>query len=53
MMLKSQPLARFAWLFYNQAVYQKSESHFFYQVARDGKSVYYTQTHFYNLWLFG
>ena len=33
------PLAHFAWLFYTQTVYQKSEGRFFDQVARDGKSV--------------
>ncbi len=39
-MTKNQtPLTRFAWLFYNQVVYEKSERRFFYQVARDDKSV--------------
>ncbi len=39
-MTKNQtPLTRFAWLFYNQTFYRKSERHFLDQVARDGKSV--------------
>ena len=33
------PLVRFAWLFYNQTIFQKSVWHFFDQVARDAKNV--------------
>ncbi len=33
------PLTRFAWLFSNQTVYQKSERSFFDQVSKDAKSV--------------
>ena len=40
----------FAWLFYNQTIYQKSVWRFFDQVARDGES---ELTHFYHLWPLG
>ncbi len=33
------PQVRFAWLFYNQTVFQKFERNFFDQVAIDAKSV--------------
>ncbi len=36
---KLTPLVRFAWLFYNQTVFQKIECTFFDQVAIDAKSV--------------
>ncbi len=36
---KQTPLVRFAWLFYNQTVFQKFERTFFDQVAIDAKSV--------------
>ncbi len=36
---KLTPLVRFAWLFYNQTVFQKFERTFFDQVAIDAKSV--------------
>ncbi len=35
--LKFDPLVRFAYLFYNQTVFQKSVWRFFDQVARDAK----------------
>ncbi len=37
--LKTGPLVGFAWLFYNQAVFQNFESNFFDQVAIDAKNV--------------
>ncbi len=37
---KQTPLIHFAWLFYNQTVFQKAVWRFFDQVARDAKNVW-------------